>query len=321
MNKGAFGMLKDFQVGSLVAKVGEKVQGYLPVVGCSFGLPITLINGTKPGKTVIITGGTHGGEYPGIETAIRLANALLPEEIEGRLAIVHPVNVPAFLAKTQYVGPDDGKNLNREYPGKAMGTVTQRIAYTISEQLFKQGDFYLDLHGGDIHEALTPFVFYSMAGTVADGQYAKEVAAMMGIEYVVASHSANGAFGCAAAMGVPSILAEIGGCGLWSEEEVTRYLLGVKNALAYLGVLSQQVADLGEVTYLEGMVGLNAEATGCWYPSVALNQVVAAGEKIGEIKDYFGQALGEYYAPQGGRILYVISSLAINVGDPLIAIG
>ena len=60
-----------FQVGELTAAVGSKVQGYLAVSGCDIKLPITLINGAKAGKTVVITGGTHGGEYPGIETAVR----------------------------------------------------------------------------------------------------------------------------------------------------------------------------------------------------------------------------------------------------------
>ena len=310
-----------FKVGNLAADQGQKVQGYLEVPGCSFGLPITLINGEQKGKTVVITGGTHGGEYPGIETSIRLAQQLTPDMVVGRVAVIHPVNIPAYHGKMQYIGPDDGKNLNREYPGKAAGTVTERIAYTISSQLFTQADFYMDLHGGDLHEHLTPFVFYSCAGTEENSKVAKSVAEIMGIPYVIRSVSENGAFGCAAAMGVPSILAEIGGRGLWSEEEVQQYLQAVQNGLRYLGVLSGKTLELGSVTYSEGMVGLNAEQAGCWYPCVALDTAVKKGEKIGEIKDYFGRVLGEYFAPQDGQVLYIISSLAINEGDPIIALG
>ena len=39
------------------------------------------------------------------------------------------------------------------------------------------------------------------------------------------------------------------------------------------------------------------------------------------IRDYFGKVLGEYFAPQDGVMMYVISSLAINVGDPIVALG
>lgn len=321
MCKGAINVDQQLRVGQLAVSPGEKMQGYLEVPGCSFGLPMTVINGKEAGKTVVITGGTHGGEYPGIETAIRLAGTLTPEEVSGQLIIVHPVNVPAFQAKLQYIGPYDGKNLNREYPGKATGTVTERIAYAISSQLFSQADFYMDLHGGDIHEHLTPFVFYSCAGTEENGAKAKSVAEVMGIRFVVRSVSSNGAFGCAAAMGVPAILAEIGGRGLWSEEEVQQYLAAVHNALRQLGVLSGAVQQLGEVVYSDGMVGLDAEQTGCWYPAVRLNDQIKKGDKVGVVKDYFGNLLGEYFAPQDGEVLYIISSLAINAGDPIIALG
>jgi len=37
-------------------------------------------------------------------------------------------NVPSFLKRTIYYGPVDGKNLNRVYPGKVDGTVSERIA-------------------------------------------------------------------------------------------------------------------------------------------------------------------------------------------------
>jgi len=102
-----------FQVGALSAAPASKTQGYLEVPGTPVKMPITLINGAKPGKTVVITGGTHGGEYPGVEASIRLANTLQPADVSGRIAIVHPVNMPAFHAKLQYVGPYDGLNLNR----------------------------------------------------------------------------------------------------------------------------------------------------------------------------------------------------------------
>ena len=97
--------MADLKVGSLSAAVGSKVQGYLEVEGTPVKMPITLINGVNEGKTVVITGGTHGGEYPGVEASIRLAKTLQPADVSGQLIIVHPVNVPAFQAKLQYVGP------------------------------------------------------------------------------------------------------------------------------------------------------------------------------------------------------------------------
>ena len=314
-------MTEVLRVGDLVAQPGEKVQGYLSVVNTDQKMPVTLINGSHPGKTVAITSGIHGGEYPGIETGIRLAKELQPKELYGRVIIVHPVNVWAFQAKLQYLGPYDGKNLNRMFPGKALGTFSERVASTITNQLHAQADFYMDLHGGDIHEDLVPFVLYPNSADPEVVRVSKEAASCLGVKYVVGSVSTTGTVGSAAAQGVPGFLSEIGGCGLWSEAEVSTYLQGVKNVLTYLGVLKGDAGQLSPVTYLAKMVGTNASDEGCWYPSVRPGQLVQVGDKLGEIRDYFGHILSEYHAGLAGTVLYVISSLAINVGDPLVAIG
>jgi predicted deacylase len=82
-----------------VGNIEVKKQGFLNIINSEIKVPYTVINGNKEGKTVSITGGTHGGEYPGIEAAIRLAKELTPEMIQGELIILHPCNLPAFHAK------------------------------------------------------------------------------------------------------------------------------------------------------------------------------------------------------------------------------
>ena len=308
-------------VGNLEVEIGKKTQGYLDIINTEIKVPCTLINGKNEGKTIVITGGTHGGEYPGIEAAIQLANDLKPEDVSGQIIIIHPLNVPAFKAKLQYIGPYDGKNLNREYPGIATGTITQKIAYTVTTQLHSIADFYMDLHGGDLHEALEPFVIYSNLGSEEVNRVSKEAASLMGIKYVCGSVSDNGSFGSAAINGVPGFLAEIGQCGLWNQAEVKQYKVGVLNVLKYLEVIEGKVETLSDVVSFEKMHGLNATYDGCWYSSVIAGQKVTEGEEVGEIRDYFGNVLGKYLAPVTGTILYTASSLAININDPIIAVG
>lgn len=308
------------RVGDLTCAPGAKVRGMLAVTGTDLKLPVTIIAGTRRGPTVAITGGTHGGEYPGIETAIRLARSLEPTDISGRLIIVHPVNVTSFYARSQYYVPEDGKNLNRVYPGRARGTFSERIAHTVFNEVIAQADFYLDLHGGDIHEALTPFVLYPTACAPEVTAKSRAAAALMGFPYVLGSLSTNGTFGAAAARGIPGLLAELGQCGRWSEEEVAQYLRAVHNVLRHLGVLAGPVADLGLATFFQRMGGVSAEQNGCWYPCVKPGDRIRAGDKVGEIRDFFGDVLAEYRAPANGLILYVVTSLAITAGDPLIGI-
>ncbi len=311
-----------FTVAGISAQPGEKKEGYLEIPGISEKLPLTVINGSGEGKTVAITGGTHGGEYPGVETSIRLARTLDAQTVCGQVAIVHPVNVPAFFAKLQYQGPYDGLNLNRVYPGAQTGTVSQRIAWAISQNLFTQADFYMDLHGGDLHESLTPFVIYSNLN-VSEEKKALAVAGCkaMGIPYVVGSRAAGGAYGCAAQMGVPGFLAEVGELGLWTEEQVALYLRGVKNVLRMLGVLPEPAEDYGRPVLLDHMISMTSDETGCWYPSVEKGGAVKKGQPLGEVRDFFGRTLKSCTAPADGIILYVVRSLAIGAGDPILAIG
>ncbi|TDQ18894.1 hypothetical protein DFQ04_0705 [Algoriphagus boseongensis] len=296
-----------------------KVRGFIPIPGTPVEMPFTFIQGAKPGKTILLTAGVHGGEYPCIETAIQLANELDPAEVAGSILIIHPVNPSAFLAKLQYYGPYDGKNLNRVFPGKATGTVSERIAYEV-HQLQQAADFFLDLHGGDIHEGLVPFVIYSKLGGSATAEKSREISALLGFPYVVGSVSDNGSIGAAALAGTPGFLAELGQCGRWSPEEVEQYKKAVRNVLKYLEVIPGMPEQFA-VTYLDKMLVTTSSVDGCWYPFVQLEEEVKKGQKLGEIRDYFGTPKAEYLADEDGIVLYLVTSLAITKNDPLCAIG
>ncbi|HKK77862.1 MAG TPA: M14 family metallopeptidase [Saprospiraceae bacterium] len=308
------------QQNDLIVEPGKKMSGFISIPGTPVKMPTTVISSKNPGKKILITGGVHGGEYPCIETAIRLARTLQAADISGTLVIIHPVNTAAFMARMQYYGPYDGKNLNRVFPGKATGTVSERIAYTV-HQLQKAADFYIDLHGGDIHESLTPFVIYSKVGGPKVAEQSKKAAASLGFPYVVGSTSENGSIGAASSTGTPGFLAELGQCGRWSEEEVEAYLRAVKNVLTYLECLEGTLVEYSGIQFLDQMHVVKAKQEGCWYPSKKLKEEVQKGEKIGEIRDFFGKQLSSYYAPEAGRLLYLVTSLAITEGDPLVAIG
>jgi len=310
------------KVGSLIAERGEKVQGTLGIPDSDLKIPVTLLNGKGTGKTVVILSGIHGGEYPGIETAIRLAAVLRSEELTGRVILVHPVNTAAFFARQQYIHPGDGKNLNRVFPGQANGTASDKIAYAITNELFSQADFVMDLHGGDLHEALTPFVIFSNGGSSEVNQVSDAAAKLMGIRYLIGSNFSRTTFGTAGQMGIPGFLAELGQCGSWSEEEVGAYMKGILNVLKYLRLLPGQVEPMiDEVDYLAEFHTVTAQESGCWYPSVQIGDAVKAGTRIGEMRDFFSNPLATYSADQDGIVLVLVKSLAIHALDPIFAIG
>lgn len=129
-------MSNTLHICGLKVERGQKLQTYLPVLGTNTKIPITIINGQNDGPTLLITAGIHGGEYPGIAAAIEISKAIEAEILSGCLIIIHPVNIRSFWERSAFVTPDDGKNLNREFPGDVNGTLSQKTAWLLSQHFF-----------------------------------------------------------------------------------------------------------------------------------------------------------------------------------------
>jgi predicted deacylase len=309
-------------VGPLAAERGQKVRGWAPVPGTQIRLPLTLVHGARPGKTLLVTGGIHGGEYPGIEAAIQLARALDPAAMSGSAIIVSIASPSAFQARMQYRVPEDGLNLNRQFPGRASGTVSQRLAACLMSVLVPSADAWVDLHGGDIHEDLLPFTIYSAGAAPEVRDESARLAAAYGIGYLVESDSVRGAtYGAAAAAGIPCILTEAGGVGQLDPVAVAVHSRGLRNVLRALEILPGAAESAEPAILLRTFQVVTSEHTGCWYASVQIGETVAEGQPIGELRDYFGDTLAHVAAPIGGVVLYRVTSLAVDQGDPLVGIG
>src|SRR5215510_3700862 len=124
-------------VGSVTAEPGKLVSGWIDVpdgVDPGTRIPVTIANGAAPGPVLALVGGTHGSEYTSILALQRLRRELEPTRMRGAAILVHMANPPAFYGRRVYYGPD-GKNLNRVYPGKADGTVSERMAHAITREV------------------------------------------------------------------------------------------------------------------------------------------------------------------------------------------
>src|SRR5690606_16326935 len=106
-------------------------------------IPITVVRNGR-GPTALLTGANHGDEYEGPIALFELARSLSAEEVTGRIIIVPAMNYPAFCAGTR-TSPIDRGNLNRTFPGRPDGTVTQKIADYFTRHLLPLADVVLDL--------------------------------------------------------------------------------------------------------------------------------------------------------------------------------
>jgi predicted deacylase len=121
------------QPGDQAAAIESRILDVPAAQDAGAGIPIAVIRGAPPGPVQAPIAGNHGYEYPPILALQRLRGQIDPAELSGRILMAHTANMPSFLGRTVYFSPLDGKNLNRVYPGRVDGAVSERIAYAIND--------------------------------------------------------------------------------------------------------------------------------------------------------------------------------------------
>lgn len=319
-------MSDSLSLAHLSAAPGQKMHGIVTttIQDIDVNMPVFLINGSQPGPCMVVTAGIHGGEYPCVEAAIRLGRIVDPASLSGQMIVVPSANPVAFKARSIYITPPDGLNLNRQFPGNPDGSFTQIWANWLFRNVITAGDMYIDMHGGDMIEALVPFVAITLTGNQAVDRTAERMAGAYGIRAFLAKEGTGPiggtTTGSAAEAGVPALLTEAGGQGVWHEDEVDILYDGVRRVMADFGMY-EGIADPGEAAQrLGGWDWLRADVDGLFYPHVGIGDRADKGQLVGTIKDIFGETLREYHAPVSGEVLFLVTSLAMNAGDPLMSI-
>lgn len=314
---------REFCLGNFTVEPGKKKSGFLRIGGGEFQLPATILHGEQPGKTVLITAGIHAEEYVGIQSALELSEILKVQKIAGTVVIVKVVNRKAFELRSGSDSHEDGKNLNRVFPGNREGTWSERLAYAIENELLSIADYYIDLHSGDSYEQLTPYVYYAGAAAKEVVEQSREMAQQADVPYMVGSNVAmGGCYNYAASLGIPSILLERGQMGGWTKEESHSTRRDVRNILCHLGIY-QGEKDYRNYYPLEvkDLCYQAANEQGLWYPCKKPGDMIQQGDMLGVIKDYEGKILEVCKAEYGGVILYQTGSLQVQESGSVIAYG
>lgn len=296
--------------------MNESWSGLLDVLpGETPAVPCTIVRGARPGPTLVVTAGIHGAEYASIAAAQRLS-ATASVDLSGTLIVVPIVNTAAYFARSIYVNPLDGKNLNRVFPGRRDGSASERLAHWVVTELLSVADAYVDLHGGDLVESLVPFIVHQ-EGDVEASALAEE----FGLDFRIATAGAGTTTAAAHDLGVTAVLAEAGGQGLWPEEAITALVDSTRRGMRHLGMVENAPDTNVTTTVVERFAWSRAEAAGCWYPAVSAGDTVTEGQPIGVITDLLGAQLQAPVSLAAGTVLFSVSSMAINAGDPLVGIG
>jgi len=311
-------------VGAISAMPGSRAAGLVRLdtdADRSVELPVMVVNGAAPGPRVAVTAGIHGAEYVSIAALREVVRDLDPARMRGSVVAVLTANPAAFAARSIYVNPLDGRNLNRVFPGAADGSPSERIAHWITEHVMTGSDVFVDMHCGDMNEALVSFTGIEEIGDAAVDARARALAEAYGLRYLLIGASPGTTTATAAALGIPAVLGEVGGQGRWPAEDVALHRAGFLRLLQAAGVIDEAPATPSFITeILRNEAWMRATASGYWHPAVAVGATVAAGSVVGAVLDAFGRTLEAPVAPIDGVVIFLVTSLAMNAGDPLLAL-
>ncbi len=251
-------------------------------------VPLTVIcNGDGP--TALLTGGNHGDEYEGPIALFDLATSLHANDISGRVIVVPAMNYPAFRAGRR-TSPVDGGNMNRTFPGKPDGTVTEKLADYFQHHLLPMADVVLDIHSGGRTLEFLPF---AAAHVLEDEDQQKRCVSAM--EAFNAPYSVMlleldniGMYDTAAEeMGKTFVSTELGGGGSASARTVSIARRGVSNLLKHAGILSGEIERQATV-HLEmpdERCFVTSGTTGLLEMTVDLGAEVRVGDVLARVHD------------------------------------
>jgi len=323
---------QSFSIGSLATAPGTMAGGTLEVPAragdTGTTIPITVINGAAPGPVLALIAGTHGMEYVPIVALQQMRERIDPKTLKGTVIMVHVANMPSFLGRTIYYSPVDGKNLNRVYPGKADGTLSERIADTITREVIARATHVVDLHCGDGNESLRPYSYWITTGDPKVAEAGKAMALAFGLDHIVVDagrptdpaasvYTSNTAI----TRGKPALTTETGGMAVVDSASIELVHRGVAGLMRHLGMGTDGPAPVTTPVLLQRSEVVRAGATGIFYAAVEKGRDVKKGTPLGRITDFHGKTIEEIVAPFDGHILYVVGTPPVSKGEPVAMIG
>ncbi len=322
----------DFAIGTAKVKAGSAAAGFLAVPAGKDGpateIPYTVIHGANKGPVLALVAGLHAYEYPPILALYRLKTAIDPKSLRGTLVLVHIANLPSFKKRTIYYVPEDWKNLNRVFPGDRQGTMSQRIAAVLNDEVIGRADAVIDMHCGDGNEALIPYTYWMISGKKEFDARTKELAVAFGLSHIIIDDTRGNDLknskylgNTAILRGKPAITTEAGFLGHTDEESVSLNLKGALSVMRHLGMIEGKPEPAADPVWIDKYEVVYSKWSGLFTPRVEMGYFVRAGEIVGTVTDYLGAWKEDVRAPFTGILLYVIGTPPCNEGEPLFEVG
>ena len=279
-------------------------------------IPVTIINGPRPGPTAFLSAAIHGDELNGIEVVREVAQEWDHSNICGTLVCLPVLNVQGFVAQERYL-PIYERDLNRAFPGKTDSTSSNRIAYQIYNNFIEPCDFGLDFHTSTRGRTNT----FHVRADMEDEDTAR-LARAFGTNLIMTGAGSTGMLRREATeRGIPTITLEMGEAHRFERDLIDHALEGVRSVFAEYGIYKQETVRWpGWRTVIEGgdeKTWLRADAGGIVEMHYERGALVHEGETICRITNPFKTDETLVKAPFTGLLVGILENPVVYPGNPL----
>lgn len=261
--------------------------------------PFVVVRGQHPGPTVGICAAVHGDELNGIKIIHRVLERANADEMHGSLVCAPVVNIPAFQAGQRRF-PEDDRDLNHMFPGKAEGMPSSQYAHAFIATFLPACDYLIDIHTASQGRINS---FYVRADL--HSPEARELALLMDPEIILHGRSGDGTLRNAARVrGIPAITVEAGNPHVFQGRMALQGETGIFNILAKLNVIRGAEPVLGTPPVIcKSSKWLRTRAGGLLETHFGLCDRIEKKQHLAEVRDPFGYEVQSYHAPGDGIVI------------------
>jgi len=317
-------------VGTAAAGPGTTAYGVIvvpPAADPGLSIPVAVVRGTRPGPVLALVAGSHGTEYASIVALQRLLPRLDPKRISGAVIVAPLLNLASYREMIVHLNPVDGKSMNRVYPGDRTGTQTQRALAAVADQIVRQAQVIVDLHGGDLDEDLRPYSYWFRTGNRAQDSAGRALVLAFGLDHIIvqdvdlANPASRGTLsGYSLSLGKTAVVPEAGRSGTVLAEDVDALINGTLNVMGALRMIERPARAPIHPVWLDGGARVTADGEGMFFQSVPRGARVTEGMKVGVITDFYGRETSVVRAPAGGVVTFIRGVPSIWGGATLVSV-
>ena len=285
-------------------------------IGMSMRVPVLIARGLKEGPVLGVTAALHGNELNGIPLIHRLFQGLDCQKLKGTVIAVVVANLPGYLMHQRFF--NDGEDLNRVFPGREAGNMSQAYAYALLNRIVNRFEYFIDLHTASFGRINSLYIRANLQHPVV-----AEMANLIQPQIILHNPAPERTLrGQAMSLGIPALTLEIGNPHRIQRDLVRAAQMGIRNVMRYLKMIKGPLSTKPERSlYCQRSYWIYTEEGGMLETLPAVTEIVEKGQVIARMRNIFGDIIREYLAPESGVVIGRSADPVAQTGARIVHLG